>query len=77
MNDGPSIVLQGVTASQVVFNFAGNGSVQLQDRATSAGIFLDPYGQIQIQGGTHNSVFISGNHIQIQNSPMFTPVARN
>ena len=75
LQNGSSIVLQGgVSPSQVLFNFLGNGgNVQIQSNnngaSNTAGIFLNINGQINIQGGTHNSVFISGNQIQIQNNP--------
>ena len=64
----------------MVFNFLSNGSnVQMQNGSNSNGIFLDLAGQINIQGGTHNSVFISGNQIQIQQfqnvNPTVNPIA--
>ena len=78
LQNGSSIVLSGVSPSQVVFNFLGNGGnvqVQSNNQGTSntAGIFLDPLGQINIQGGTHNSVFISGKQIQLQNAQVIVP----
>ena len=79
LQNGSSIVLSGVSPSQVVFNFLGNGGnvqVQSNNQGTSntAGIFLDPLGQINIQGGTHNSVFISGKQIQLRNAQVAVPV---
>jgi hypothetical protein len=74
LQNGASIVLSGVAPSQVVFNFVGNGANVQTNNGNTAGIFLDPQGQIQIQGGTHNSVFISGNQINIQNSPTVNPI---
>jgi hypothetical protein len=87
LNNGSGIILQGTGActavlpSQVVFNFLGNGSnVHIQNGSNSNGVFLDLAGQIQIQGGTHNSVFISGQQIQIQQSqsvnPTVNPIAQ-
>ena len=61
--------MSGVAPSAVVFNFLGNGANVQTNNGDAAGIFLDPLGQIQLQGGTHQSVFISGNQINIQNSP--------
>lgn len=89
LQNGSSIVLNGISPSQVVFNFLGNsstpappgpgpapgpgGNLQVQSgpqgASNTAGIFLDPSGQINIQGGTHNSTFISGNQIQFQSGP--------
>jgi len=82
LQNGSSIILQGVSPAQVLFNFLGNGSnVQIQSNNTgtsnSSGIFLDPEGQINIQGGTHNSLFISGNQIQISNNPTVNMIAYN
>jgi hypothetical protein len=74
LQNGSSILLTGVSPSQVVFNFLGNGAnVQIQGNnngaSNTSGIFLNVEGQINIQGGTHNSVFISGNQIQLSNNP--------
>jgi hypothetical protein len=49
---------------------AGGGNLQIQSgpqgTSNTFGVFLDPYGNITVQGGTHNSVFISGGQIQFQ-----------
>jgi len=81
LSDDSSIILQGgVLPSQVMFNFLGDGSnVEIlsnkEGTSNSAGIFLDLNGQIQIQGGTHDSVFVSANQIQIQDNPAVNAIA--
>jgi len=61
LGDGSSITLSGVSPGQVLFNFPGGwwSGVQMQN-ANSAGIFLAPTSAIIVDGGTHNSEFISG-----------------
>jgi len=81
VENGSSIILQGgVSPSQVMFNFLGKGAkVSIESSKTgtsnSAGIFLDLNGEIEIEGGTHNSVFVSANQIQIQDNPTVNAIA--
>jgi hypothetical protein len=81
VENGSSIILQGgVSPSQVMFNFLGKGAkVSIESSKTgtsnSAGIFLDLNGEIEIEGGTHNSVFVSANQIQIQDNPTVNVIA--
>ncbi len=59
LGDGSNIALSGVPPSQVLFNFTGSSLVQIGN-ANTAGVFLNPGGEILIQAGNHNSEFISG-----------------
>jgi hypothetical protein len=71
---GASIVLSGINASQVVFNFPGSGD-QIQFSSGSYntyGIFLAPNRVIQVNGGTHHSEFISGVNLSFQSNPVVT-----
>jgi hypothetical protein len=72
LDGGSNIVLSGVKPSQVVFYFPGSASweVQTSGNANTAGTFLAPYGGIQINGGVHNSDFISGTTLSFQSNPI-------
>jgi hypothetical protein len=71
LDGGSSIVLAGVSPAQVLFNFPGpNGQVQTSGNADTAGIFLAPQKQMQINGGMHNSEFISGGQLSFQSNPV-------
>jgi choice-of-anchor A domain-containing protein len=73
LDGGANIVLQGVPASNALFNFPGSGSqMQTSGNAQTAGIFLAPNLPIQINGGVHNSEFISGQTLSFQSNPMVT-----
>ena len=73
LDGGANIVLQGVSPSNVLFNFSGSGDqIQTSGKADTAGIFLAPNRVIQINGGVHNSEFISGQTLSFQSNPMVT-----
>jgi hypothetical protein len=74
LDGGSNIVLSGVSPNQVLFNFpsGGSGQVQTSGQANTAGIFLAPYMQMQINGGVHNSEFISGGPLSFQSNPAVT-----
>ena len=62
---------QGVPPSEVLFNFPGSGDqIQTSGNAETAGIFLAPNRVIQINGGVHNSEFISGKSLSFQSNPV-------
>jgi hypothetical protein len=71
LDGGANIVLQGgVCAGSVLFNFPGSGDqIQTSGNANTAGIFLAPSRVIQINGGFHNSEFISGKNLSFQSNP--------
>jgi uncharacterized repeat protein (TIGR01451 family) len=70
LDGGASIVLSGVSPDHVLFNFpGGGGQVQTSGGANTAGIFLAPQMPMQINGGTHNSEFISGGQLSFQSNP--------
>jgi hypothetical protein len=72
LESGSSIVLKGVSPNQVLFNFpiGSIGLVQTNPHANTAGIFLTPYLQMQINGGVHNSEFITGGQLSFQSNPV-------
>ena len=73
LDGGANIVLQGVPASNVLFNFPGSGDqIQTSGNAQTAGIYLAPNRVIQINGGVHNSEFISGRTLSFQSNPTVT-----
>jgi hypothetical protein len=74
LNNGQNPIVSGGLSGTFIFTSPRRAGSSSRTQRQKAGIFLDPYGQIQIHGGTHNSVLISGNRIQIQNNPTFTPV---
>jgi hypothetical protein len=70
LDGGANIVLNGVTPSQVLFYFSGSGyQIQTSGNANTAGVFLAPNLTIQINGGTHNSEFISEQTLSYQSNP--------
>jgi hypothetical protein len=71
LDGGVNIVLQGgICAGSVLFNFPGSGDqIQTSGKADMAGIFLAPNRVIQINGGFHNSEFISGKNLSFQSNP--------
>jgi hypothetical protein len=70
LDGGANIVLNGVTPSQVLFYFSGSGyQIQTSGNANTAGVFLAPNLPIQINGGTHNSEFISEQTLSYQSNP--------
>jgi choice-of-anchor A domain-containing protein len=70
LDGGAKIILMGISPSQVLFNFPGSGGqVQTSGNANTAGIFLAPMKQMQINGGVHNSEFISGGQLSFQSNP--------
>ena len=73
LDGGANIVLQGVPPSNVLFNFPGSGDqIQTSGNAQTAGIYLAPNRVIQINGGVHNSEFISGRSLSFQSNPSVT-----
>ena len=73
LDGGANIVLQGVPPSNVLFNFPGSGDqIQTSGNAQTAGIYLAPNRVIQINGGVHNSEFISGRTLSFQSNPTVT-----
>jgi hypothetical protein len=73
LDGGANILLSGLSPGQVLFNFPGSsGQVQTSGKADTAGIFLDPLKQMQINGGVHNSEFISGGQLSFQSNPQVT-----
>ncbi len=74
LDGGSNILLSGVNPVQVLFNFppGSSGQVQTSGKADTAGIFLAPTLQMQINGGYHNSEFISGGQLSFQSNPQVT-----
>jgi hypothetical protein len=66
----------GLTPNNVIWDFIGSGSqVQTSGKSNTAGIFLAPDRVININGGTHESEFISGISLSFQSNPVVnTPV---
>src|ERR1039458_8472406 len=63
--NGANVVLNGVTANQVMFFFPGSGDPIQVSNGNTNGIFLALQRTITIQGGTHVSEFISGAEIEL------------
>ena len=75
LSGGSNIVLNGVAANDVLWYFPGTGDqVQTSGKANTAGIFLAPQRQIQINGGTHVSEFISGGQLSFQSNPIVNAI---
>ena len=74
LDGGANVVLSGLNPNQVVFNFLGGNGYQVQTsgKAETEGIFLAPNEAIQVNGGTHNSEFISGVNLSFQSNPVVT-----
>jgi hypothetical protein len=72
LENGSSIVLKGVPPNHVLFNFptGSTGMVQTNVHANTKGIFLAPYLRMQINGGVHNSEFITGGQLSFQSNPV-------
>jgi hypothetical protein len=71
-----NIVLQGgVTPNHVFWDIEGSGGqVQTSGNSNTAGIFIAPGEPIQINGGTHNSEFISGINLSFQSNPVVNQI---
>jgi hypothetical protein len=71
-----NIVLSGgVTPNHVFWDIEGTGGqVQTSGNSNTTGIFLAPGEPIQINGGTHNSEFISGVNLSFQSNPVVNQV---
>jgi len=72
LDHGSNIILSGVAPGRVLFNLpaGSSGQVQASGLARTSGIFLTPYLPIQIDGGVHNSEFISGGTLSFQSNPV-------
>lgn len=67
------ILTGGLTADNVLWDFIGSGSqFQTSGQSRTAGIFLAPDRVININGGIHNSEFISGVSLSFQSNPQIT-----
>ena len=60
-----NVVLNGVSANQVLFYFPGSGDQIQTNNANLSGVFLAPGRNISIMGGTSTAEFISGGSINI------------
>jgi hypothetical protein len=76
LSGNTNIVLGGgVTANNVLFNFIGSGSqVQTSGQSDTVGIFLAPSRVFNINGGYHQTEFISGMSLSFQSNPVVVPV---
>jgi hypothetical protein len=74
LSGNTNIVLTGgLTANNVLWDFIGAGSqVQTSGQSHTAGIFLAPLRDININGGVHDSEFISGTRLSFQSNPVVT-----
>jgi len=77
LSGNTNIVLNGgLTAGNVIWDFIGSGSqFQTSGQSQTAGIFLAPERVININGGVHNSEFISGMSLSFQSNPVIVPEA--
>jgi len=77
LSGNTNIVLNGgLTAGNVIWDFIGSGSqFQTSGQSQTAGIFLAPQRVININGGVHNSEFISGVSLSFQSNPIIVPEA--
>ena len=77
LSGNTNIVLNGgLTAGNVIWDFIGSGSqFQTSGQSQTAGIFLAPERVININGGVHNSEFISGMSLSFQSNPLIIPEA--
>jgi len=65
------ILTGGLTPNNVVWDFIGSGSqFQTSGQSDTAGIFLAPQRVININGGVHDSEFISGVTLSFQSNPV-------
>ena len=76
LSGNTNIILSGgVNPSQILFNFLGTGSqVQTSGQSNTVGIFLAPSRVFNINGGTHQSEFVSGMSLSFQSNPVLIPV---
>jgi hypothetical protein len=76
LSGNTNIVLTGgLTANDVVWDFLGSGSqFQTSGQSDTAGIFLAPDRVININGGVHESEFISGETLSFQSNPVINPI---
>ena len=73
--DTKIVLSGGVTPDQILFNFLGAGNqVQTSGNSLTTGIFLAPQRVFNINGGVHQSEFISGMSLSFQSNPVITPV---
>jgi hypothetical protein len=77
LSGGTNILLKGgLTSGNVIWDFIGSGSLfQTSGQSTTAGIFLAPQRVININGGVHDSEFISGVSLSFQSNPLIVPEA--
>jgi len=77
LSGNTNIVLNGgLTAGNVIWDFIGSGSqFQTSGQSQTAGIFLAPQRVININGGVHDSEFISGMSLSFQSNPLIIPEA--
>ena len=69
------VLMGGVTPNHVLWDVEGSsGQVQTSGNSDTAGIFIAPNEPIQINGGTHNSEFISGKQLSFQSNPVINQV---
>jgi hypothetical protein len=69
------VLTGGVTPNHVFWDIEGtSGQVQTSGNSNTTGIFLAPGEPIQINGGTHNSEFISGVNLSFQSNPVVNQV---
>ena len=69
------VLTGGVTPNHVFWDIQGSGGqVQTSGNSNTAGIFLAPSEVIQINGGTHNSQFISGDQLSFQSNPVINQI---
>lgn len=75
LSGNTNIVLQGVSANEVLWYFPGtaNNILQTSGDSDTRGIFLAPNGGIQINGGYHVSEFIAGGPLSFQSNPTIVP----
>jgi hypothetical protein len=76
LSGNTNIVLTGgLTPNNVLWDFIGFGSqFQTSGQSDTAGIFLAPDRDININGGIHNSEFISGTRLSFQSNPVVNQV---
>jgi hypothetical protein len=69
------VLTGGVTPNHVFWDFQGSGGqVQTSGDSDTTGIFIAPSEPIQINGGTHNSEFITGDQFSAQSNPVINQI---
>jgi hypothetical protein len=69
------VLAGGVTPNHVFWDIEGSGGqVQTSGGSNTAGIFIAPSEPIQINGGTHNSEFITGDQFSAQSNPVINQI---